>query len=132
MIENGHDKAAVGAGKSAKKSAGLVGTPFKPGPDSRRGRGPKKGAPNAGRPPNELRAMLREAGAKIAIPRLAQISAQGKDADAVRASAVILEKALPNQAEREAEVEYVRWVVVLPKKAKTTEEWLRMHNLGRA
>ena len=28
------------------------GQPFKPGSDGRRGRGPKKGAPNAGRPPD--------------------------------------------------------------------------------
>lgn len=33
--------------KSAQKS---VGAPFQPGIDPRRGKGPKKGAPNAGRP----------------------------------------------------------------------------------
>lgn len=37
--------------KSAKKSA--PGRPFKRGGDPRQGRGPAKGAPNAGRPPNE-------------------------------------------------------------------------------
>lgn len=33
--------------------------PFKPGIDARRGRGPAKGAPNAGRPPNEWKQSLR-------------------------------------------------------------------------
>jgi hypothetical protein len=43
-------------GKSARKSA--PGRPFTPG-DPRRGRGPKKGAPNAGRPPDAIRAACR-------------------------------------------------------------------------
>ena len=91
-------------GKSAPKSARVVGRPFSPGADDRRGRGPKKGAPNAGRPSNELRAMLREASATIAIPRLARISAQGKDADAVRASAVILARRCPTKWSRSRRV----------------------------
>ena len=37
--------------KSVDKSTNL--RPFKPGPDPKRGRGPKKGAPNAGRPRKE-------------------------------------------------------------------------------
>jgi hypothetical protein len=37
--------------KSARKSA-KPGKPFKKGGDPRQGRGPKPGAPNAGRPPN--------------------------------------------------------------------------------
>lgn len=44
--------------KSAQKSA--PGRPFAKGADSRRGRGPKKGAPNAGRPPNAFKDFLRE------------------------------------------------------------------------
>ena len=32
--------------------------PFVPGPDKRRGNGPKKGAPNAGRPPNAWKARM--------------------------------------------------------------------------
>jgi hypothetical protein len=40
--------------KSAGKSA-PSGRPFEPGPDARRGRGPAKGAPNAGRPPDDFR-----------------------------------------------------------------------------
>ena len=44
--------------KSAPKSA--PGRPFARGTDPRRGRGPSKGAPNAGRPPNALRALSRE------------------------------------------------------------------------
>lgn len=31
--------------------------PFKPGPDPKRGRGPAKGAPNAGRPPDAFKAL---------------------------------------------------------------------------
>lgn len=41
------------AKKSAQKSAAVVGRPFRRGGDPRQGRGPAKGAPNAGRPPNE-------------------------------------------------------------------------------
>ena len=35
------------------------GGPFVPGPDPRRGRGPKPGAPNAGRPPSVIRERCR-------------------------------------------------------------------------
>ena len=46
----------MSAQKSARKSASSApGKPFKKGRDSRRGKGPEKGAPNAGRPPNWLR-----------------------------------------------------------------------------
>ncbi|HEX6940302.1 MAG TPA: hypothetical protein VF158_12890 [Longimicrobiales bacterium] len=45
-----------GTGKSARKSA--PGRPFRKGHDPRRGRGPKPGAPNAGRPPDEFKATL--------------------------------------------------------------------------
>lgn len=43
--------------KSVKKSGKKSGSDgkFASGPDPRRGRGPEKGAPNAGRPPNWLR-----------------------------------------------------------------------------
>lgn len=44
--------------KSAKKSA--PGKPFKKGGDPRQGRGPQKGAPNAGRPPDEWKEKMRE------------------------------------------------------------------------
>lgn len=43
-------------GKSARKT---VGRPFTKGTDSRRGRGPEKGAPNAGRPPEWLKEQMR-------------------------------------------------------------------------
>lgn len=36
-----------------------MGRPFQRGPDERRGRGPAKGAPNAGRPPDEHREFCR-------------------------------------------------------------------------
>ena len=40
------------------KTAAVRGRPFQEGVDARRGRGPKKGAANAGRPPNEFKAQL--------------------------------------------------------------------------
>ena len=43
------------AGKSAGKSASTPGKPFRQGDDPRRGRGPRKGAANAGRPPSKVR-----------------------------------------------------------------------------
>lgn len=46
------------AAKSGRKSAATPGG-FKPGHDPRRGRGPAKGAPNAGRPPDEFKALMR-------------------------------------------------------------------------
>ena len=48
-----------------QKSVG--GKPFEPGADPRRGRGPKKGAPNAGRPPNEFKEMMRALASRPAV-----------------------------------------------------------------
>lgn len=46
--------------KSAQKSAGAAGgIPFRKGADSRRARGPARGAPNAGRPPHEFKEFFR-------------------------------------------------------------------------
>jgi hypothetical protein len=50
---------------SEKKSANLI--PFRPGPDVRRGRGPRKGAPNAGRPPDAWRDALRALASRDAV-----------------------------------------------------------------
>lgn len=47
----------MAAEKSAHKS---VGRPFVKGGDPRQGRGPAKGAPNAGRPPDLFRELCRE------------------------------------------------------------------------
>lgn len=44
-------------GKSSRSMENLQS--FKPGPNPRRGRGPAKGAPNAGRPPDQWKAHLR-------------------------------------------------------------------------
>ncbi len=58
----------MAVGKSGKKSgkksesksvARTHKGPFVPGPDPRRGRGPKPGAPNAGRPPSVIRERCR-------------------------------------------------------------------------
>lgn len=56
--------------KSAGKSAVPNAVPFQPGQDRRRGKGPKPGSPNAGRPTNALRTMLRESGLSIVVPLL--------------------------------------------------------------
>ena len=47
----------MSGGKSARKSA--PGKPFEPGQDPRRGRGPAKGAANAGRPPDKFKEAMR-------------------------------------------------------------------------
>lgn len=50
----GRKRSLKRARKSAEKTLGRTrGRAFQPGPDARRGRGPKKGAPNAGRPRQE-------------------------------------------------------------------------------
>ena len=52
--------AALPGGKSESKSVARIHKgPFVPGPDPRRGRGPKPGAPNAGRPPSVIRERCR-------------------------------------------------------------------------
>lgn len=59
------------AAKTAVRPSGRV---FSEGFDPRRGRGPQKGAPNAGRPPDEFRALMRElASSPEAIDRLRDI-----------------------------------------------------------
>src|SRR4051812_6038735 len=45
----------MGNTRAATKNSGRKSGKFQPGPDSRRGNGPEKGAPNAGRPPNEFK-----------------------------------------------------------------------------
>ncbi len=48
-----------GKKSESKAVARTRGGPFVPGPDPRRGRGPKPGAPNAGRPPSVIRERCR-------------------------------------------------------------------------
>lgn len=55
MSSNGN-----GTHKSGKKSGNRPGTFVGGAADPRAGRGPKKGAPNAGRPPDEFKALCRE------------------------------------------------------------------------
>lgn len=53
---------------------------FQPGPDPRRGRGPKKGAPNAGRPRNEFKQEMRAlASDEAVLTRLRQLLWQCTD-----------------------------------------------------
>ncbi len=61
-----------------KKSGAKSDAPgrFQPGEDPRRGRGPKKGAPNAGRPPNEFKQSMRQLADRPAVrKRLEQLTA---------------------------------------------------------
>lgn len=70
------------ADKSAGKS--VPGKPFETGEDKRRGRGPKKGAPNAGRPRNEfVREMQSMVWQPAARRRLKKILTSAKTSDDV-------------------------------------------------
>lgn len=51
----------------------MRGRPFRSGYDPRRGRGPKNGAPNAGRPPAVVRHLFREVLQRHGIPSLQAI-----------------------------------------------------------
>ncbi len=73
--------------KSARKSA--VGRPFEPGRDPRRGRGPRPGAQNAGRPPSAVRAACRDAFARR-IPILEAIADNSTSAPGDRLRALDL------------------------------------------
>ncbi len=110
------------------KTAAVRGRPFQEGVDHRRGRGPRKGAANAGRPPNEFKA---------------QLAALASREETIRALAAILEdpnhphfiQALKFAADRgygrptqPVSVEGLapQVVIVAPPKL-TTEEWVRMY-----
>lgn len=76
-------------GKSGGKSGGKRPGTFASGADSRRGRGPRPGAPNAGRPPDYIREMARE-GLPATLPGIIEIgkgsattTVAGKDGEAV-------------------------------------------------
>lgn len=57
--------------------------PFKPGPDPRRGKGPAKGAPNAGRPPDKFRAAMAEIAEDKDVLALVKAIARGESDYAV-------------------------------------------------
>ena len=59
------------AHSNGKKSAGksATGRPFLAGTDWRRGRGPSKGAPNAGRPPDAFKEALRSLASRTDVLR---------------------------------------------------------------
>ena len=61
LAESGTDvpKRKRGKKSESKSVARIHKGPFVPGPDPRRGRGPKPGAPNAGRPPAVIRERCR-------------------------------------------------------------------------
>lgn len=60
-----------------KSARSLRGRPFQAGEDPRRGRGPAKGAPNAGRPPDVIIALKREA-TEEAITQVLELLAANK------------------------------------------------------
>lgn len=65
-------------GKSGEKSGKRPGT-FTGADDPRRGRGPKKGAPNAGRPPDEFKRIMRGISSrKEVIARLRKLTGKSK------------------------------------------------------
>ena len=67
--------------KSPRKLSGVAADKSLRGP----GRGPKKGAPNAGRPPSEIKRLFLEGAAK-ALPELQRIAREGiEETDRVRA-----------------------------------------------
>src|SRR5712672_99319 len=67
-----------GGDKSGDKSDRGTGR-FENGDDRRRGRGPKKGAPNAGRPPTEFKLAMRGlASRKAVMNRLRQLTSGAK------------------------------------------------------
>ncbi len=77
--------------KNVEKSGGKSGnaTTFKKGADPRRAKGPKKGAPNAGRPPSEVKKALL-AGFEGAMPELLRIAKEGaSEGDRLRAIDVL-------------------------------------------
>ncbi len=80
--KSGANPGARAARKSAEKSAenpipGNV--PFRGGTDHRRGRGPQRGAANAGRPPSVIQALAREAWALRVAKLTALIDDPGTD-----------------------------------------------------
>jgi hypothetical protein len=75
------------AKKSGRKSGSA--TTFAPGDDTRRGKGPKKGAENAGRPASEVKAALL-AGVSDALPELLRLSIGARsEGDRIRAIDVL-------------------------------------------
>lgn len=92
----------------AKKPTKNRGT-FKPGSDPRQGRGPAKGAPNAGRPKEEARValldLIHQRGLREKALQTLQDALNNKDAHgnvtpaAIKAAELILERSDPAQAE---------------------------------
>lgn len=72
--------AATHARRAKEQRAATKPWLFQPGPDPRRGRGPKKGAPNAGRPRNEFKQEMRAlASDEAVLTRLRQLLWQCTD-----------------------------------------------------
>lgn len=71
-VKRSKKNAVKRARKSAKKTA--TGKPFKKGDDPRRGKGPPKGAPNAGRPPDAFKREMRETLWSQVVPKLKKLT----------------------------------------------------------
>ena len=72
-------KTARRRAKSAEKSA--PGRPFEPGSDARRGKGPPKGAPNAGRPPIAFKAECESICNALLLPAIRAYLAENDPSD---------------------------------------------------
>ena len=93
----------AGKRKSVEKSVPPQLVPFAPGPDPRRGKGPKKGAPNAGRPPSAVVLACQELNTRLNLAEIVgQIAANpvAKHADRINAVKLVWSygEGLPVQA----------------------------------
>jgi hypothetical protein len=108
----------VAARNSAKKSAKPrgKGVPFAKGGDPRQGRGPAPGAPNAGRPPDEFKAMLAGlASWDVTLGSIAAILADPSHPHFVKALEYVSDRGYtPNATTGELTVRLVRQPVTPP------------------
>lgn len=117
------------APKSAGQSAGR-GRPFEKGKDPRRGRRPMRGAPNAGRTPDELRGMA-AAGLPAFIARCVAIIERGENDDTVIRAGLALHRItgmdrleLTGTVGPLPQLRILRGVLMVPSPV-SSEEWSR-------
>jgi len=103
------------------------GKPFQPGPDPRRGHGPEKGAPNAGRPPDEFKRLMASlASREETIHALEQILADPSSPHYIQALKFAADRGygVPTQP---VELETRHFVIEAPPMCETAEEWRRLY-----
>lgn len=111
---------------SATNSAVVRGRPFSKGHDVRRGHGPKRGAPNAGRPPDEFKALLAAlASREETVRALETILADPNHPHFIQALKFAADRGYghPNH---NVSLDVPAVVLVAPGKL-TTEEWMRRY-----